>query len=192
MRGKQNQRRKRNRKSDLAVYALYFILAALALSTGTLSRYRAQTAVQDTAAVARPYNEPKFTFTAEKLYPGYTKTQIFKVSNKDTDGNFVSQVKMNYKVEIRGTTNLPLTLKLKRKEGNGAESYVTLEESARDANTGEKTWTTKTDTVMPLTEKTDTWTVELIWPAETAKSNPAYADEVDSFTVTIKAAQSDN
>lgn len=190
---RQNKKQRRIRMSDLTVYALYFILAALALSAGTLSRYRARTMVQDTVTVARPYMAPEFTFTAEKLYPGYMKTQIFTVSNKDSGGNFVSQVKMNYRVVIKGTTNLPITLRLKRKETTSIlESYMTLTESARDPVTGEKTWTTADETVMPLTEKTDTWTIELLWRGSETNQNPDYADEVDYFTVTIEAEQSDN
>lgn len=71
----------------------------------------------------------------DSLVPGGTYTYEITVSNTDKDGN-VSQVNMEYGINIRTTTNLPLTYSLKEVSNEGTENDVSLSETITNTNDG--------------------------------------------------------
>lgn len=190
---KDPQTRRRNRWKS---YLTYLVVASLALTGVSMSRY--QTTVQggDSARVATVAVGNNFSMQLGRdLKPGKTVDLAFTVSNQDRNRK-LNEVLMEYTLELEHSLNLPLEYSLYSVQT--ASSGVTDGGSYRLAeNTPELT------DLYSVTRYTNTYTLQsygaaaaeqyfvlrLTWPA--AANSASYSDEIDYATIRVNAVQKD-
>lgn len=170
-------------KRRIVLYMVYLALACTLVSGVTYARYRTEVTGTGTANIAAVAMNSNIDLTKELqgLTPGGEKTIDFKVTNYDSaDSGKVSEVSQEYSITINTTGNLPLEYVLSS-TGGGAGTVVTKpvgSSSSLEWTGGE----------LPHSAKTEhSYTLTVTWPED--KNDSAYADEIDSVTLTVDAKQ---
>ncbi len=181
----------RKKHSRLWVYLLYLGLVTSLILSVTLARYASTVEGAGVAAVAAMAGDAAFSggtieMPLEDLHPGEAAQPLeFKVVNYS--GEVVSEVAMDYQIEIETTGNLPLdfTLTPVPAEGGGTDDMISGGAILRNGAVTE----TLSGGAFPLTgnKQEHTYRLSAQWPAD--MSEAGYAYEIDLVTVTVKAQQ---
>lgn len=131
----------------------------------------------------------KMTFNIEpsKIVPSATPYS-YKFSVSNFDANKQSDINLEYTVDVKTTTNLPLTLSLYR---NGTSTNLLSSVSYEEDEDGSwyRIYETSDTYKMSYTEKvTDIYTLEVLFPAEYAVDT-TYADAIENIEITLKSKQ---
>lgn len=133
-----------------------------------------------------------FNIDLNKIEPS-DKPYVYKFSISNYKGNKHSQVDIEYKIDFKTTTNLPLTYELYRNENYDAAGATDLFDEAKVTQDVDGAWYNtlegKEKYVLPYTEdKTDIYTLVVHFPKE-YKTNTEYADSIENIEVAIKSNQ---
>lgn len=133
-----------------------------------------------------------FNIDLNKIEPS-DKPYVYKFSISNYKGNKHSQVDIEYKIDFKTTTNLPLTYKLYRNENYDDAGATDLFDEAKVTQDVDGAWYNtlegKEKYVLPYTEdKTDIYTLVVHFPKE-YKTNTEYADSIENIEVAIKSNQ---
>lgn len=131
----------------------------------------------------------KMTFNIDpsKIVPSATPYS-YKFSVSNFDANKQSDINLEYTVDVKTTTNLPLTLSLYR---NGTSTNLLSSVSYEEDEDGSwyRIYETSDTYKMSYTEKvTDIYTLEVLFPAEYAVDT-TYADAIENIEITLKSKQ---
>ena len=118
-------------------------------------------------------------------------TYSFSVSN--FHGSRESDVDMSYKVKIRTTTNLPITVKLYRNELPDTPGATNILGGAVDARDEDNVWYHVYETVDSynmayINKVTDVYTIAISFPSSNS-NNPLYADCLENIEVILESKQ---
>lgn len=133
-----------------------------------------------------------FNIDLNKIEPS-DKPYIYKFSISNYKGNKHSQVDIEYKIDFKTTTNLPLTYELYRNENYddvGAKNLFNMAKLTQDTDGAwYNTLEGKEKYIFPYVEnKTDIYTLVIHFPKE-YKTNTEYADNIENIEVGIKSNQ---
>lgn len=133
-----------------------------------------------------------FNIDLNKIEPS-DKPYVYKFSISNYKGNKHSQVDIEYKIDFKTTTNLPLTYELYRNENYDAAGATNLFAEAKVTQDVDGAWYNslegKEKYVLPYTEdKTDIYTLVVHFPKE-YKTNTEYADSIENIEVAIISNQ---
>ena len=133
-----------------------------------------------------------FNIDLNKIEPS-DKPYVYKFSISNYKGNKHSQVDIEYKIDFKTTTNLPLTYELYRNENYDAAGATDLFDEAKVTQDVDGAWYNtlegKEKYVLPYTEdKTDIYTLVVHFPKE-YKTNTEYADSIENIEVAIISNQ---
>lgn len=133
-----------------------------------------------------------FNIDLNKIEPS-DKPYVYKFSISNYKGNKHSQVDIEYKIDFKTTTNLPLTYELYRNENYDAAGATDLFDEAKVTQDVDGAWYNtlegKEKYMFPYTEdKTDIYTLVVHFPKE-YKTNTEYADSIENIEVAIKSNQ---
>lgn len=133
-----------------------------------------------------------FNIDLNKIEPS-DKPYVYKFSISNYKGNKHSQVDIEYKIDFKTTTNLPLTYKLYRNENYDDAGATNLFAEAKVIQDVDGAWYNslegKEKYMFPYTEdKTDIYTLVVHFPKE-YKTNTEYADSIENIEVAIKSNQ---
>ena len=133
-----------------------------------------------------------FNIDLNKIEPS-DKPYVYKFSISNYKGNKHSQVDIEYKIDFKTTTNLPLTYKLYRNENYDDAGATDLFDEAKVTQDVDGAWYNtlegKEKYMFPYTEdKTDIYTLVVHFPKE-YKTNTEYADSIENIEVAIKSNQ---
>ena len=170
---------------------IFFILLALLLFLVpyTFSRLRTETRANPTVDIA--FFLAKDTYTHEEinltdLKPGDSSSYTFSVSN--TDGTNRSEVNMDYFVEVKATTNLPLRYDLYLINSGIDVPFISDEEIISDEDgTYFKTLKTSSRTLDFENDTTDYYKLTISFDSE--YSTHKYQDVAENIEITVNAKQ---
>ena len=133
-----------------------------------------------------------FNIDLNKIEPS-DKPYVYKFSISNYKGNKHSQVDIEYKIDFKTTTNLPLTYELYRNENYDAAGATDLFAEAKVTQDVDGAWYNtlegKEKYMFPYTEdKTDIYTLVVHFPKE-YKTNTEYADSIENIEVAIISNQ---
>lgn len=133
-----------------------------------------------------------FNIDLNKIEPS-DKPYIYKFSISNYKGNKHSQVDIEYKIDFKTTTNLPLTYELYRNENYDDVGAKNLFNTAKLTQDTDGAWYNtlegKEKYIFPYVEnKTDIYTLVIHFPKE-YKTNTEYADNIENIEVGIKSNQ---
>lgn len=133
-----------------------------------------------------------FNIDLNKIEPS-NEPYIYKFSVSNFDGNQHSQVDLEYQIDLRTTTNLPLTYKLYRNENYDDPNATNLFENVQIVQDTDGAWYNlaegKEKYEFLYTEtKTDIYTLVINFPKE-YKNKLDYADNLDNIEIEIKSNQ---
>lgn len=133
-----------------------------------------------------------FNIDLNKIEPS-DKPYVYKFSISNYKGNRHSQVDIEYKIDLKTTTNLPLTYELYRNENYDDANATDLFNEATVIQDVDGAWYNnlegKEKYLFPYTEnKTDIYTLVVRFPKE-YKSNIEYADNIENIEVEVKSNQ---
>lgn len=133
-----------------------------------------------------------FNIDLNKIEPS-DKPYIYKFSISNYKGKKHSQVDIEYKIDFKTTTNLPLTYELYRNENHDAPGAINLFDEAKVTQDIDGAWYNivegKEKYIFPYIEdKTDIYTLVVHFPKE-YKTNTEYADNIENIEVAIKSNQ---
>lgn len=133
-----------------------------------------------------------FNIDLNKIEPS-DKPYVYKFSISNYKGNKHSQVDIEYKIDFKTTTNLPLTYELYRNENYDAAGATDLFDEAKATQDVDGAWYNtlegKEKYMFPYTEdKTDIYTLVVHFPKE-YKTNTEYADSIENIEAAIKSNQ---
>ena len=134
----------------------------------------------------------EFNIDLNKIEPS-NEPYIYKFSVSNFDGNKHSQVDLEYQLDLRTTTNLPLTYKLYRNENYDDPNATNLFENVQIVQDTDGAWYNlaegKDKYEFLYTEtKTDIYTLVINFPKE-YKNKLDYADNIDNIEIEIKSNQ---
>ncbi len=118
-------------------------------------------------------------------------TYRFSVSNFTESKN--SDVDLSYKVIVRTTTNLPLTIQMYRNELPDAAGAVNLFTGSRDAQDEDNAWYRIYETPSEYEmyyedETTDYYTLVIYFPAQYA-ADTTYVNSIENIEITLESKQ---
>ena len=179
------------------IMILFIIFTVLFLSiiglTKTFGLFESSTKISpniETAIYVLEPGEYIYNMNIEDLIPSDSPyIYNFTVSNYNDDE--ISDVDMNYELEIITTTNIPLEYDVYRNEDYRAgESIISSREKVKDEDS---TWYNyfKTNTTynLPHNEKTiDTYTITVIFPS-TYKTTTIYTEQIENIEIKVNSKQ---
>lgn len=128
-----------------------------------------------------------FNIDPEKIVPSATPyTYKFSVSN--FDANRQSDLNIEYTIDVKSTTNLPIQISLFR---NGATEDLLSNVSFETDGDGSwyNVYKTSDSFMMNYMDKvTDVYTLEVFFPPEYSK-DMVYADQIENIEIILKSAQ---
>lgn len=133
-----------------------------------------------------------FNIDLNKIEPS-DKPYVYKFSISNYKGNKHSQVDIEYKIDFKTTTNLPLTYELYRNENYDESGAINLFEEAKITQDIDGAWYNtlegKEKYIFPYIEnKIDIYTLVIHFPKE-YKAKTEYADNIENIEVAIKSNQ---
>lgn len=133
-----------------------------------------------------------FNIDLNKIEPS-NEPYIYKFSISNFDGNKHSQVDLEYQIDLRTTTNLPLTYKLYRNENYDDPNATNLFENVQIVQDTDGAWYNLAEgkdkyEFLYAETKTDIYTLVINFPKE-YKNKLDYADNLDNIEIEIKSNQ---
>lgn len=133
-----------------------------------------------------------FNIDLNKIEPS-DKPYIYKFSISNYKENKHSQVDIEYKIDLKTTTNLPLTYELYRNENYDDPNSKDLFNEVKTVQDVDGAWYNSLEGtekyLFPYTEdKNDIYTLVIHFPKE-YKTNTEYADNIENIEVSIKSNQ---
>lgn len=169
------------------------LLAVILLSASsvTAARYITSVSAADGARVARfafsADGSESASFPVGDMQPGDTAKYTIYVENF-TSPSAVAETTIEYEIRITTSGNLPLVCNL-----SGVKTSGKLLSNTGDAGIllifSGGAWSRRDGELPAGVAETHTYTLELEWPI--SESSPAYADEIDYFTIHLDAASKD-
>lgn len=128
-----------------------------------------------------------FNIDPDKIVPSSTP-YIYKFSVSNFDANKQSDVNLEYTIDVKTTTNLPIQISLFR---NGADTNLLSNVSFETDSDGSwyKIFETSDTYKMNYVDKvTDVYTLQILFPAEYSQS-VMYADAIENIEIILKSSQ---
>lgn len=128
-----------------------------------------------------------FNIDPDKIVPSSTP-YIYKFSVSNFDANKQSDVNLEYTIDVKTTTNLPIQISLFR---NGAHTNLLSNVSFETDSDGSwyKIFETSDTYKMNYVDKvTDVYTLQILFPAEYSQS-VMYADAIENIEIILKSSQ---
>jgi hypothetical protein len=133
------------------------------------------------------------------MNPGYTYEVDFYVSNGNSKR--ISQVDMDYEIEIIHTLNMPLVYELYDEQGNLLTGDSYEEGTEIYLNDGSRSVYTKTSDMNKMVLSIDKededkitshkYTLKIIWNSDNVSSDYKYVKEIDFLYINVYAYQSE-
>lgn len=171
----------------IACIALCLVMITTHFMSGMLAKFVVTATASDNARVAKfvfdiddgATQSIPFDFDDFKT-PGAQKKVDIEVTN--ARASVLSEVDVQYYIEINSKGNLPLTFTL---EKNNASSSGTYASGLSSGGGRTSTW----GTMKANESATHSYTLTITWTA--SEKDPAYADEIDLIKMTIRSEQVD-
>lgn len=171
------------------------LMFSLFVSFGLLSK--AYSAYQSSVKLNANIDQALYIFGGEKMNFNIDTSKIvpsssaykYKFSVSNFDANKQSDINLEYTVDVKTTTNLPITLSL-YKNGDTTNNLLSNISFVQD---GDGSWyrvfETSNPCVMSYEEKvTDIYTLHILFPAEYAQ-NTVYSDLIENIEIMLKSKQ---
>lgn len=194
---KENIRYYEEKKRLLIVVMVLFLLFAMAVKLFQIAYASYESSARLNANIKKAVylleeGGMNFNIDLDKIIPS-TKPYVYKFSISNYKGTKHSQVDIEYSLNFKTTTNLPLTYELYRNENYDDAQATDLFTSATVIQDEDGAWYNsleqKEKYLFPYTEnKTDIYTLVIYFP-EQYKTNPKYADGLENIEVDIKSNQ---
>lgn len=183
-------------KKKVRLYTKFTILllcffVVIRIFTLTLSRFQSTTYSNpniDIAFYVLKEDYQTMQLNLNSILPQTTPyTYYFSISN--TDGKDIADVNIQYNVQIKTTTNLPLTYKLYMEQANGTQQEIVINNKVESDEYGTYFRILETeDYILYYTQpKTNIYKLEIYFP-ETYKSIN-YENIIDSIEIIVDAKQ---
>lgn len=194
---KENIQYYEQKKRLLIVVLVMFLLIVLAVKLFQIAYASYESTVKLNANINKALyiiqeGDMDFNIDLNKIEPS-NEPYIYKFSVSNFDGNKHSQVDLEYQIDLRTTTNLPLTYKLYRNENYDDSNATNLFENVQIVQDTDGAWYNlaegKEKYEFLYTEtKTDIYTLVINFPKE-YKNKLDYADNLDNIEIEIKSNQ---
>ncbi|MGN1327531.1 MAG: hypothetical protein ACI4VQ_05620 [Clostridia bacterium] len=186
-----------NRKIAKKITQILILLLSLLLLTKiislTLSKYQSSASGNPNIQVAFYVIEKDFstmTINLDSLFPS-DEPYVYTFSISNTNGEKMCETDMEYDLQIRTTTNLPITYELYMNENyndSGATSIIKSNEIIQDENnTYFRVITTDTQNFTYTQEKTNVYQLVIYFPAEYNTIN--YQDIIEGIEISVNSRQ---
>lgn len=194
---KENIQYYEQKKRLLIVVLVMFLLIVLAVKLFQIAYASYESTAKLNANINKALyiiqeGDMEFNIDLNKIEPS-NEPYIYKFSVSNFDGNKHSQVDLEYQLDLRTTTNLPLTYKLYRNENYDDPNATNLFENVQIVQDTDGAWYNlaegKDKYEFLYTEtKTDIYTLVINFPKE-YKNKLDYADNIDNIEIIIKSNQ---
>lgn len=194
---KENIQYYEQKKRLLIVVVVMFLLIVLAVKLFQIAYASYESTAKLNANINKALyiiqeGDMEFNIDLNKIEPS-NEPYIYKFSVSNFDGNKHSQVDLEYQLDLRTTTNLPLTYKLYRNENYDDPNATNLFENVQIVQDTDGAWYNlaegKDKYEFLYTEtKTDIYTLVINFPKE-YKNKLDYADNIDNIEIEIKSNQ---
>lgn len=194
---KENIQYYEQKKRLLIVVLVMFLLIVLAVKLFQIAYASYESTAKLNANINKALyiiqeGDMEFNIDLNKIEPS-NEPYIYKFSVSNFDGNKHSQVDLEYQLDLRTTTNLPLTYKLYRNENYDDPNATNLFENVQIVRDTDGAWYNlaegKDKYEFLYTEtKTDIYTLVINFPKE-YKNKLDYADNIDNIEIEIKSNQ---
>ncbi len=194
---KENIQYYEQKKRLLIVVLVMFLLIVLAVKLFQIAYASYESTAKLNANINKALyiiqeGDMEFNIDLNKIEPS-NEPYIYKFSVSNFDGNKHSQVDLEYQLDLRTTTNLPLTYKLYRNENYDDPNATNLFENVQIVQDTDGAWYNlaegKDKYEFLYTEtKTDIYTLVINFPKE-YKNKLDYADNIDNIEIEIKSNQ---
>lgn len=179
----------------LALSLLLLLFLAASLLARAYARYESKAKLNaniDRALYIFKEDELAFNLEPEKIVPT-DEDFVYKFSISNFNDTNESDVNFSYTLDLRSTTNLPLTIELYRNEVYGTQGITNILGGSvmkRDVDGAwYRTYKPSDEYVMNYTEKiTDVYTLVIKFPKIYAEDT-TYADAIENIEVVIKSKQ---
>ena len=187
----------KEKKRFLIVVLVMFLLFYLAIKLFQV----AYSAYESTAKLNANINKALYLITdkgmdfnidLDKIEPS-TEPYVYKFSISNFDGGRHSEVDLEYQLNIKTTTNLPLTYELYRNENYDDANATNLFDQQKTIQDEDGAWYnylegTEKYQFLYTEDKTDIYTLVVYFPEE-YKKDTTYSDNLENIEVEIKSNQ---
>lgn len=183
-----------NEKKKLIKFGLLLILA-LFVSFGLLGK--AYASYQSSVKLNANIDQALYIFGGEKMSFNIDPAKIvpsstpysYKFSISNFDANRQSDIDLEYTLDVKTTTNLPLTLSLYRNNDKSLNLLSNVSFVQDSDSSWYRVYKTSDSYQMKYEDKvTDIYTLEILFPAEYA-NDTTYADAIENIEITLKSKQ---
>lgn len=171
------------------------LIFSLFVSFGLLSK--AYSAYQSSVKLNANIDQALYIFGGEKMSFNIDTSKIvpsssaykYKFSVSNFDANNQSDINLEYTVDVKTTTNLPITLSL-YKNSDTTNNLLSNVSFVQDSDgSWYRVFETSNPCFMSYEEKvTDIYTLHILFPAEYAQ-NTIYSDLIENIEITLKSKQ---
>lgn len=174
----------------ILIFALIFLVKVFTL---TYAKYESIGTTIPDVGIAFFITKTDFksmTLNLDKIYP-QNNPYVYKFSISNTDGTNRAETDLEYDLQIRTTTNLPLTYELYKNEeynSSGANNIIQTNTVEQDAGgTYFRTITTNTENFDYKNDQTNIYELVVYLPAQYNTEN--YQDIIEMIEININSKQ---
>lgn len=171
---------------------LFFAVFLLQKAYASYESYARLSADIDQALYILDAEELSFSLEPSKIVPS-DDPYVYKFSVSNFDGEDSSEVDLIYKLDVRTTTNLPITVELYRNENYGDSGITNLLGPAQLKQDVDGAWYRtyipgETYTMEFKNRITDIYTLVVNFP-KIYSEDTTYADSIENIEITIESSQ---